>query len=75
MILAAKIRNLTQSAKSLGKDLADCFMVYSWEFIDSSLSDLLQSLTQVINDVINVLCTDAQTYGAGSNVLLSQFLG
>ena len=37
-------------------------------------SNLVQSLSQIIYDVVDVLCTDAQTDGRWRDVLLSQFL-
>ena len=38
-------------------------------------SNLVQSLSQIIDDVVDVLCTYAQTNGRWRDVLLGQFLG
>ena len=37
--------------------------------------NLVECLLEVIDDVIDMLHTDAQTDGGGSDVLLGQFLG
>ena len=42
--------------------------------IRSPLLNLVESLRQVVDDVIDMLCADAQTDGRGRNLLLSQFL-
>ena len=42
--------------------------------IRSPLLNLVESLRQVVDDVIDMLCADAQTDGRGRDMLLSQFL-
>ena len=37
--------------------------------------NLIQCLSQIFDDIIDVLCTNAQADGAGCDVLLCQLLG
>ena len=47
------------------------FVVYNI----SVVLDLVECLGKVLNDIVDMLCTDAQTHGGRRDVLLSQFLG
>ena len=46
------------------------FVVYN----NSVVLNLIECLSQVFDDIVDVLSTDAQAHGGRSDVLLSQFL-
>lgn len=48
---------------------------YYFLFCYPQILDLFKRLIQIVDEVIDMLCTDAQTDGRWSDVLLGQFLG
>lgn len=50
-----------------------CVLCFVWRYVGRL--DLSKCLIKVIDDVVNVLNTNAEAHGRGSDVLLGQLLG
>ena len=76
-VLGAKLQNLKQSAKSMerfGRLLFYFFNFSFFPFFHFSFLNFPQCLSEVIDEVVDVLGTDAQTDGSRRDVLFGQFL-
>ena len=76
-VLGAKLQNLKQSAKSMERfgRLLFYFLNFSFfPFFHFSFLNFPQCLSEVIDDVVDVLGTDAQTDGSRRDVLFGQLL-
>ena len=71
MFLGAKVQLFFNSHNP---NTMSFFVPCVWYVIFFACLNLIESLFQIVDNIVDVLCTNAQTNGCWCNVLFSQFL-